>query len=306
MHFHWICGEMISVKDISKIKKPIVWTIHDMWPFCATEHFTFSNKWKYGYFKNKNLLNFQNFFFKKKIRYWKNNINVVGVSKWIKDCCSQSIVMKKFPSTTISNTLDTNFWRPVKKNLAKKYFDIPLNSIVMGSGALGSNNDFLKGKDLLQLALQNIKSNKNNLILLLFGDSNNDLELPKDIKVINVGKLNKDKEIKLFYNCLDIFLLPSRLESFGQTAAEANSCGVPVISFNTSGVKDIVIHRINGWLAKAFDVSSFTKGIDYFLNLKKKTYKKFSNNSRRLSINRFDYNIIAKKYINLYKSILNK
>ena len=40
IHLHWIGNEMISIKEISHINKPIVWTMHDMWPFCGGEHFT--------------------------------------------------------------------------------------------------------------------------------------------------------------------------------------------------------------------------------------------------------------------------
>jgi glycosyltransferase involved in cell wall biosynthesis len=304
IHLHWINGEMLSIKDILLINKPIVWTLHDMWPFCNTDHHSFSTKWKHDYLKKKSFLNVEKFFWKKKIQLKKKKIYIVGVSKWIKDCSSKSFIMKKNPSSIIANTLDTNFWRPIKKNIAKKYYNIPSNFIVLGCGALGSNN-FLKGSDLLELALDKIKTPKNNLILLQFGNLNNNLKFFNNIKVINVGELADDKSIKLFYNCLDVFLFPSRLESFGQSAVEANACGVPVVAFKTSGVKDIVVHKFNGWLSKSYDFKDFAKGIDFIINLKKKSYKKLSNNSRFLSKKKFSYNTIASKYINLYKSILN-
>ena len=38
VNLHWICG-VICNKDIAKIKKPIVWTMHDTWPFCGAEHY---------------------------------------------------------------------------------------------------------------------------------------------------------------------------------------------------------------------------------------------------------------------------
>ena len=46
IHLHWINAEMISVKQISKINKPIIWTFHDMWPFCGIEHYTFNDYYK--------------------------------------------------------------------------------------------------------------------------------------------------------------------------------------------------------------------------------------------------------------------
>ncbi|MEX1014110.1 MAG: glycosyl transferase, partial [Candidatus Paceibacterota bacterium] len=45
IHLHWVNNEMISIADLGKIQKPIVWTLHDMWPFCGAEHYTTSNRW---------------------------------------------------------------------------------------------------------------------------------------------------------------------------------------------------------------------------------------------------------------------
>ena len=55
VHLHWVQGEMISIYDISKIKKPVVWTLHDMWAFCGAEHYTNNFRWRNGYkSQNKN------------------------------------------------------------------------------------------------------------------------------------------------------------------------------------------------------------------------------------------------------------
>ena len=40
VNLHWVAGETMSIEDIGRIKKPIVWTMHDMWPFCGAEHVT--------------------------------------------------------------------------------------------------------------------------------------------------------------------------------------------------------------------------------------------------------------------------
>ena len=38
LHLHWIQGEMLSIPDIGRITKPVLWTLHDMWAFCGAEH----------------------------------------------------------------------------------------------------------------------------------------------------------------------------------------------------------------------------------------------------------------------------
>ena len=49
VNLHWIGNETISIKDIKKIKSKIVWTMHDMWPFCGTEHYTLDDGFIDGY-----------------------------------------------------------------------------------------------------------------------------------------------------------------------------------------------------------------------------------------------------------------
>ena len=56
IHLHWFQNEMISVSDLSKIKKPLVWTLHDMWGFCGAEHISYDRRWKEGYLKKTDLL----------------------------------------------------------------------------------------------------------------------------------------------------------------------------------------------------------------------------------------------------------
>jgi len=57
INLHWINNGMISIKDVSKIKKPIVWTLHDMWAFCGSDHYTESDYWKNTSFLNDNIVN---------------------------------------------------------------------------------------------------------------------------------------------------------------------------------------------------------------------------------------------------------
>jgi len=39
VHLHWICGGMMTIEDISRIKAPIVWSLHDMWAFTGGCHY---------------------------------------------------------------------------------------------------------------------------------------------------------------------------------------------------------------------------------------------------------------------------
>jgi glycosyltransferase involved in cell wall biosynthesis len=47
IHLHWVNNEMISIKEIAKIKKPLVWTLHDCWTLCGAEHYPATEYWRY-------------------------------------------------------------------------------------------------------------------------------------------------------------------------------------------------------------------------------------------------------------------
>ena len=49
IHLHWVQGEMLSIREISEIKKPIIWTFHDMWPLCGCEHYAYNSRYIEGY-----------------------------------------------------------------------------------------------------------------------------------------------------------------------------------------------------------------------------------------------------------------
>jgi glycosyltransferase involved in cell wall biosynthesis len=311
INLHWVGGEMISIEDIGKINKPIVWTLHDMWPFCGAEHVTFDDRWKSGYYSNnrksqsKSFFDLNKFVWTRKLKSWKEPMHIVGVSNWISQCAKESKLMKNFSVTTINNTLDTNFWKPDDQNNAREYFNLPKKIKIFGYASLAYKSSSLKGKDLFLSSIKAIKYNKEKFAIFVIGDENDFLEELDGIKIFKISRLDTDFEMKKFYNALDFIVFPSRLESFGQTASEAISCGKPVVCFNTTGLKDIIFHGINGWLTKPFDINKLASGIDFFLGLSANKYKQYSKNCRSIAVEKFSYEIISKQYINLYSKIVN-
>ena len=102
VHLHWICGGMIKIEDIIKIKAPIVWSLHDMWAFTGGCHYDEScNGFKYrcGNCKvlgsnRKRDLSRKVFKRKEKIFNKRQNIVIVGLSKWLSECSKNSTLLK--------------------------------------------------------------------------------------------------------------------------------------------------------------------------------------------------------------------
>ena len=74
VHIHWIGNEIISIKDISKITKPLIWTLHDMWAFSGIKHFR-ENTNKFENYLDKIMLTYKENVFK--------DIAFIAPSKWI-------------------------------------------------------------------------------------------------------------------------------------------------------------------------------------------------------------------------------
>ena len=124
IHLHWFQNEMISVSDISKIKKPLVWTLHDMWGFCGAEHISYDRRWKEGYLKKNRPVGEGHFDLNRwtwirKKKYWKDPINIITPSDWMKQNVKISYLMKKWPVYSIPNAIDMKIWKPVDKNLSR-------------------------------------------------------------------------------------------------------------------------------------------------------------------------------------------
>ncbi len=52
VNLHWIGNETLSIRQISQINSKVVWTLHDMWPFCGMEHYTDNERFVEGYSKS--------------------------------------------------------------------------------------------------------------------------------------------------------------------------------------------------------------------------------------------------------------
>ena len=154
---------MISVSDLSKIKKPLVWTLHDMWGFCGAEHISYDRRWKEGYLKKNRPVGEGHFDINRwtwirKKKYWKNPINIITPSDWMKQNVKKSYLMKKWPVYSIPNAIDTKKWKPVDKNLSRKTLKLPNELSLILFGSTSGTKDYHKGFDLLEKSLEKLQN----------------------------------------------------------------------------------------------------------------------------------------------------
>ena len=310
VHLHWSCKGMLSTKDIEHIKAPVILTMHDSWAFTGGCHIPFDCK-KYKEFcgscpelasNRQNDLSSKAIIKKSNLYDSKSDIVFVAVSKWLQNCARSSNLLKTKNIYCIPNALDTSRFKPIEKSLAKSYFGFKSKKKLILFGALSALTDKNKGFKELYSALNNLSSSE--WEIGIFGS-----ERPKKEKILNFktyyfGNISNDEFLRKLYSSADVMVVPSKLESFGQTASEALSCGTPVVAFDTSGLRDIVKHKVNGYLAKAFDSRDLANGIQWVLNAK--DYDLLVTKSREIATQNFDGNIVVQQYIRLYKKSINR
>lgn len=308
VNLQWICGGLIKIEDLLKIKAPIIWTLHDMWAFTGGCHY---DENCFGYEKtcgncpvlgsNKvNDLSKKIFNRKQKIFNQLKDMRIVNVSNWLTNCTKKSTLLGNHKSMTIPNPLNTNKYKIYDKNETRRLWNLPKNKKLVLFGAIGGSKDFRKGYKELKESLYKLKIK--DIEFVVFGSSEPEESENLGFKTHYFGHLHDDVSLITLYNSVDVMIVPSLQEAFGQTASEAMSCGVPVVAFGATGLLDIVEHKVNGYLATPFDTDDLAQGIEWILN--NKEYSKLTINARNKIVNEFDNAVVAKQYIKLYNDVL--
>ena len=111
--------------------------------------------------------------------------------------------------------------------------------------------------------------------------------------------------MELVYSAADVMIVPSLQETFGQTASEALACGTPVVAFNATGLKDIVEHQQNGYLAQPYEIDDLARGIAWVLENDQR-HRKLAYHAREKVEQEFALEIPARRYKSLFNEILDK
>jgi glycosyltransferase involved in cell wall biosynthesis len=309
VHLHWVAGGMMQIQELADIIPPIVWTLHDNGPFTGGCHIMWDCK-KYmtrcgecpvlssG---KRNDLSARIFDDKLKTYNKISNLTIVGVSEWISKAASLSTLLKNRKIVTIPNLIDTTVYKPIDKLTAREQFNLPIDKKLILFGALSAIRDINKGYQYLVKALQKIE--RNDIELVVFGNSNTDTTIEVDFKINYLGYLDNDQSLNLAYSAADVMIVPSVQESFGQTAMESMSCGTPVVSFNTTGLVDIIDHLENGYRAECFNEQDLAEGINWVLD--HNNPPELKSRAREKVVKKFDGKVVGQQFAELYESILH-
>ena len=303
VHLHWINSGLLSVADISNLQAPVVWTLHDMWAFTSGLHVDPAFDVKRHPLPPSKFTRFQQMYMNwKKKRYSKvRNLSIVGLSKWISMCSKRSLLLSDFRHHTLPNPIDTRFYSPVDTKQARRLLGLNPEAKIILFGAWNAENDLNKGFNLLKNALRTIPSSHT---VVLFGTTSEDFSKDFRQNVVSLGHITSEEVLVNLYSAADVMIVPSLYENLSNSIMESMTCGTPVVAFDVGGNSDLVQHKVNGYLAKPYSSADLADGINWILNYSE--YQKLSLNAREQCVKLYDNVIVARKYVEIYKSSIER
>lgn len=293
----------ILLRFLAKEKVTVVLTMHDCWFFTGNcFHFLKYNncqKWisncvdcsKYKTNLYKTITN-SLFTYKKKLFKNLTKLAIIGVSEWITSCSKKSSVLSEANYfQTIYNWVDTEIFKPRNSlEKVKKRYDLDNKKIILGVSQ-GWSED--KGLNEFKKLSQRLSEEA---IIILVGDPGRQ-KSTKNIKFI--GYTANIYELAELYAAADVFVNPSKMETFGKVTAEALSSGVPVVCYANTGMIELVDDKV-GKCVENGSIEMLLLETENVLKIGKNNYK---NICRKRALEMFDKNKQLEKYIKFYEKI---
>jgi len=315
LHLHWTNFGYLSIDNLKALLetgKPIVWTLHDMWSFTGGCHYAgdcdhfiaeCGNCWMLRDGGN-NDISHTGWLHKADIYEAAKNIVFVTCSNWLAGVARSSSLLKHFRIEAIPNPIDTVIFSPKDKVAAREKWNIDPGSKIVLFGA-ANILDRRKGLIYLVEALHDLKKNYKDIDaveIVIFGKNKSFDVKQLPFKAHELKLINSQEEMAEVYSLADVYVTPAIEDNLPNTVMEALACGIPVVAFNTGGIPDMVEHLQNGYLAEFKSALDLAAGIHYILNSESKNELK--TNARKKVLHNFTNDIVASKYIAVYKSIL--
>ncbi len=228
----------------------------------------------------------------------KNNFVVFQNDDDLEYFLKEKIVKKEITSIIRGSGVNINHFTPSEK--VKKKYDVIMHCRMLydkGIFELINASKILKNKGL-----------KIKILLLGSPDIYNRASVSeKQLKIWKNEKLiewiTETKNVLPYLRMSKIAVLPSYKEGLPKSLLEAASCGLPIISTNVSGCKEICKHDCNGLLINAKDSNSLAKAIESLYTNDEKA-KKMGIKSRNLVKQNFSDKIISNKFLKLYLKLI--
>lgn len=313
IHIHWINQGFLSLHDIKRLTetgKPIVWTLHDLWPATAVCHYPggcelyLSGCHDCPMMRRNPLFDLSADIFKKKGCIGLSSIHFVGCSQWIMNEAKKGAWLRSAHFSSIPNPIDTSLFKPVEKAIARKRLGLPENKFLLLFAA-AKLSDTRKGAIFLIEACERLKERYPDKVeIVLLGSSPEELISGFPFPVNTLGYISSPETMATVYAASDLFIIPSLEDNLPNTIMEAMACGTPCVGFDTGGIPEMIDHLRNGYIARYKDAADLATGIEWVLaNLSLRALGKACLEKVHTC---YQESVVANQYIGLYNHLMKQ
>lgn len=311
VHLHWICNGFLNPADLAGFRKPVVWTMRDMWPFTGGCHYSqecdryIQSCGACPHLSSTREEDLSRKVWKLKNSAWKDfEMSPVAISSWLAQCARQSSLFGKYGVHVVPNALDETTFKPEEKEAARKTLGLPSDKRIILFGSLGGPTYPRKGLNHALRACRILSDMGwgGSSMLVAFGTMEPDQKMDLGMEYRTLGRFDNDETLSLLYSAGDVILVPSIQEAFGKSAMEAMACKTPVVCFDTTGLKDIVDHMVNGYRARCFEDEDLARGMEWILEDEGRRTA-LSERCREKVLREYTLTRHAERYMNIYESV---
>ncbi|MDQ3047792.1 MAG: glycosyltransferase [Bacteroidota bacterium] len=304
INLHWVAGFLDYRTFFNKVKKPIVWTLHDMNAFSGGCHYSDGcNKYLNNCDVCPQLLGTIDPTYShtqweiKKASYEKADITIVAPSKWLSECASVSSLLNGRPVNLIPYSLDLDAFKPMSREQARRDLGLPPDRKILLFVSTSIDNK-RKGLQVLLDSLTFL-ANRNDYLVCSVGQS----DILNSPGYFSLGEIRDEKKMMKAYNSADVFVLPANEDNLPNVVLESLACGVPVIGFNIGGMPDMITNGLNGLLCQKISPSQLAETIHQFFSEKEKYSSELI---RKDAVEKFNNTLQAERYISIYRNLIKK
>ena len=313
IHLHWVNQGMLSLQNIRKILdsgKPVVWTMHDMWPATAICHYArgceaFHTECRHCPLM-PGVLDFSHRVWKQKQHMLKGqHVTYVTCSQWLADEVRKSALLKGQVVTSIPNPIDSYVFRPLDKQEARHSLGLPTDKriiLFVSQRVTDPRKGMSYFVDAVGKLVERHPEMKQNTVIAILGGHAETVASQLSLPTCPLGYVNNPKRIVEVYNSADVFVLPSLEDNLPNTLMESMACGVPCVGFLVGGIPEMIDHRQNGYVASFRDVDDLAAGIRYVLD--EADYAELSRRSVQKVARNYSQQSVAKRYLEVYESAM--
>jgi len=300
VHLHNIhghdCNIEILCEYLKRKNKKVFWTFHDCWSFTAyCPHFMLAkcDKWqemcfdcslhkKYSWFFDRSC----SLYNKKKKAMEGMDLTIITPSKWMADIVKKSF-LKDYPIKVINNAIDLNTFKPTESNFKAQY-NIDEKKIVLG---VSFDWDNKKGLDCFINLSETLPADYQ---IILVG-TNDEIDKQLTQNIISIHRTNDKQELAAIYTAADVYVNPTREDTYPTVNLEAMACGTPVVTFRAGGSPEAIVENKTGYVVECDDLDAMKNRILEICSTDKELKENCIKHSKS-----FDDKSKYKEYLDLY------